>query len=984
MVKNELKETGHTPELTGEHDGKEVPVKRQTAANRKPPLQKSRSQDTDRQTESSLSCSPVEANRRVHAIHSQLKPQATPPPSVIGPTFSDIQREFQRKMDASAGGLLEAELQQHEVMTEDSLSNDEYDCASPDDISLPPLAETPESYWVQSDVEEGFCFSSHSIHINQYSQQSEHSGSGAARQQRESSLTESCPTPPPNYSSTRFRSESSSFVQSPLTVPPPGLLTSTLSNILITGKTSTANISQRADLSLGATEPKVPSESNQVHKRNTPDNCVPDKRSLSPTDPLLKEHKSLNNHHQRSPGTLVKITKNVASKDETMPQTEPISMVAELNPRTTSQLFQANGSDHDLHNDKTPPQDQRFLKCSTICPLNRTSICQNNPQSSSDSKKDLHLDINFSKTKKETSLVSKPQRGGLTNTSTSTITQQNTDFQSSPSDILHTLAQASSSISSHQSETLPKIDPVQQAGGFAQSPNLKDRIQDTGLLRSCATCLQTTTALPQEGNISQPYPASRRGLNQDVPFFQISKETPSVSISQSSNLTTTVKQTVTQASSSLSSPQESLLSQSETLSQIDPFALAKGFAQSPGLKNKTSGTGDLKSCSTCLQTATTLPQDGHLSQSNQGSTRGLDRDVLSFLTSKVTSSFSIPQSSSQTTATTVKQTKHCQSTSPDTHHTLAQASDSPQESWLSQSESLPKINLVTQDRGFAQSPGLKDSIRDTWPLPPEPNDISNISLSSSTITKSNRVSSKQNHQTVYSLHESLISTCTQQCVHDPGMTLGSPAKPTPPPPPPPPPHPKPQTQALAQQANPHVTPFSSPHHLLTPEQDPNICQPMAICEEIRLTPQIQGPPLPAPHPAPLPQAQAESLPQGKASKPDPPCFTRPLSRATVMEGSPVTLEVEVTGHPEPTLTWCKDGEVSAPPGPGRAAPPPQDGTRSLFIPEDSTGDPWLLAEDCDIIGVDWLAEDCDIIGVDWLTWFGTLCVLLWLLYLILL
>lgn len=46
----ELKETGHTPELTAEHDGKEVPVKRQTAANRKPPLQKSRSQDADRQT----------------------------------------------------------------------------------------------------------------------------------------------------------------------------------------------------------------------------------------------------------------------------------------------------------------------------------------------------------------------------------------------------------------------------------------------------------------------------------------------------------------------------------------------------------------------------------------------------------------------------------------------------------------------------------------------------------------------------------------------------------------------------------------------------------------------------------------------------------------------------------------------------------------------------------------------------------------------
>lgn len=45
--KHELKETGHTPERT-EDDGKEVPVKRQAAANRKPPLQKSRSQESDR------------------------------------------------------------------------------------------------------------------------------------------------------------------------------------------------------------------------------------------------------------------------------------------------------------------------------------------------------------------------------------------------------------------------------------------------------------------------------------------------------------------------------------------------------------------------------------------------------------------------------------------------------------------------------------------------------------------------------------------------------------------------------------------------------------------------------------------------------------------------------------------------------------------------------------------------------------------------
>lgn len=102
------------------------------------------------------------------------------------------------------------ELQPQEVMTEDYFSNDEYDCASPDDISLPPLAETPESNMVPSDIEDGFCFSSHSVHISQYSHQcraqSEHSGTGpgVVRQQRGSSLTENCPTPPASlHSSSR-------------------------------------------------------------------------------------------------------------------------------------------------------------------------------------------------------------------------------------------------------------------------------------------------------------------------------------------------------------------------------------------------------------------------------------------------------------------------------------------------------------------------------------------------------------------------------------------------------------------------------------------------------------------------------------------------------------------------------------------------------------------------------------------------------------
>lgn len=95
--------------------------------------------------------------------------------------------------DTAAASLLETELHQHEVMSEDSLSNDEYDCPSPDDISLPPMAETPESFMIQSDVEEGLCFSSQ--HSYRCHIQSEHSETGEL-QHRESSEIQRGSTPP--------------------------------------------------------------------------------------------------------------------------------------------------------------------------------------------------------------------------------------------------------------------------------------------------------------------------------------------------------------------------------------------------------------------------------------------------------------------------------------------------------------------------------------------------------------------------------------------------------------------------------------------------------------------------------------------------------------------------------------------------------------------------------------------------------------------
>lgn len=657
----------------------------------------------------------------------------------------------------------------------------------------------------------------------------------------------------------RFRSESSSFAQSPLTVPPPNMITSTLCSILKTGKTIDP-------------KPSFPSGSNPAHKSNTPQSCsnkdrdVPEKKSPPQTDSLLKEHNIQDNQPQRSAVTQGKITQNV---DETIPQAGPIHQLAKINhsttlPQSTFCPQHSNGSDPDLHKDKKPSQDTRSLKSGT-------SICQES---------DLNQDMNSFQTRKETSPACKPQSVSPTNTSTSTVTQQPIYFQSSHSDSHH---------------NFPNTDPVPNAKEFAQSLTdtvfCKDKSQETGLLKSHATSIQPTTSLSQDTNLSQSYPESRSGLDQDGPSSQTSKETSSIFPQNSSLITATsvTKQTISCQPSPLDSHctlpkgSSSPLSQCKILPQIDQVPQVKGFAQSLTdsflYKDKTWDTGLLKSSATCVQTTTSLPQD--LLPSYPDSKSGLDQDGPSSQTSKETSSVFMPQSSSLATATTVtQQSVYSQSFPPDSHCTWPQASS----------------NLRSQHLSpFSQDSGGLPEVH--APIPPEPNSVSNINKSSSTITNSDIFRSKQSHQTAYSFQESLTSTCTQQCVHDSGMTPSSTAMPAAPP------QPKPQTQALAQQANLHVTPLSSPSHLLTPEQDPNICQPVAIREEIRLTPQIQWPPLPAPPPPPLPQGQAESLPQGKASKPGPPCFTRPLSRATVMEGSPVTLEVEVTTHPEPTLTW---------------------------------------------------------------------------------
>ncbi|XP_069081535.1 coiled-coil domain-containing protein 141 isoform X1 [Pleurodeles waltl] len=60
-----------------------------------------------------------------------------------------------------------------ELLAEETPSGDEYECISPDDMSLPPLSETPESNLLHSETEqeEQPCCSSQSLHVSSYSMQ---------------------------------------------------------------------------------------------------------------------------------------------------------------------------------------------------------------------------------------------------------------------------------------------------------------------------------------------------------------------------------------------------------------------------------------------------------------------------------------------------------------------------------------------------------------------------------------------------------------------------------------------------------------------------------------------------------------------------------------------------------------------------------------------------------------------------------------------
>ncbi|XP_072435216.1 coiled-coil domain-containing protein 141 isoform X1 [Chiloscyllium punctatum] len=145
---------------------------------------------------------------------------------------------------------------QNELLVDENLSVEEYECMSPDDVSLPPLPETPESNMLHSEteVDKMSRLSSRSLYAGSLSGQPQMqasysrmidnpdtlapvgtaSGVNHSRPQVYSGLEGSFASRP-NHSTepcTKHRSESFSCIHSPLTIPAPGIVSSTLSHIL--------------------------------------------------------------------------------------------------------------------------------------------------------------------------------------------------------------------------------------------------------------------------------------------------------------------------------------------------------------------------------------------------------------------------------------------------------------------------------------------------------------------------------------------------------------------------------------------------------------------------------------------------------------------------------------------------------------------------------------------------------------------------------
>ncbi|XP_029461760.1 coiled-coil domain-containing protein 141 isoform X2 [Rhinatrema bivittatum] len=130
-----------------------------------------------------------------HDDTCEAEQKKVPKISIMCPGGEEISQASELPVSTKDGSVMPEGDFQPEFLAEETLSGDEYECISPDDISLPPLAETPESTLLQSETEqeEHCCYSSHSLHVSSYSLQMQiNTGSKRATDESETLTPAAC------------------------------------------------------------------------------------------------------------------------------------------------------------------------------------------------------------------------------------------------------------------------------------------------------------------------------------------------------------------------------------------------------------------------------------------------------------------------------------------------------------------------------------------------------------------------------------------------------------------------------------------------------------------------------------------------------------------------------------------------------------------------------------------------------------------------
>ncbi|XP_061464306.1 coiled-coil domain-containing protein 141 isoform X2 [Rhineura floridana] len=159
---------GKTPNSDNFDDEKEVELERHKQKIDKENTKENASEPKQQMESSTLAESPVTTTTENTVVSTSKEEKILADISVVCPAGEDFVSQDTDLLSSAKEDSFQAELLAEEVP-----SGDEYECISPDDISLPPLSETPESNILHSEteLEEPPCCSSHSLHVSSCSVQ---------------------------------------------------------------------------------------------------------------------------------------------------------------------------------------------------------------------------------------------------------------------------------------------------------------------------------------------------------------------------------------------------------------------------------------------------------------------------------------------------------------------------------------------------------------------------------------------------------------------------------------------------------------------------------------------------------------------------------------------------------------------------------------------------------------------------------------------